>query len=81
MIGGNHELSFDPSFTNPFSTNNCCKHQSGTLLLDDIPTLGNTKESMMEAVTTENIRQYLTNATYIEDEAIELCGLKIYGTP
>lgn len=54
---------------------------SGTSILDDIPTLGNSKESLTAAVQTENVRQYLTNCTYLQDELIELYGLKIYGTP
>lgn len=54
---------------------------TGTSLLDEIPTLGNSKESMSEAVQAENVRQYLTNCTYLEDESLELFGLKIYGTP
>lgn len=53
----------------------------GTSLLDEIPTLGNTKENITEAVQSENVRQYLTNCTYLEDESIELYGLKMYGTP
>lgn len=54
---------------------------AGTTILDDIPTLGNTKESLTAAVHVENVRQYLTNCTYLQDELIELFGLKIYGTP
>lgn len=53
----------------------------GTSLLDEIPTLGNTKESLTEAVKVQNVRQYLTNCTYLQDELIELYDLKIYGTP
>lgn len=53
----------------------------GSCLLDEIPTLGNSKESLKEAVNTENVRQYLTNCTYLQDESIELYGLKIFGTP
>nr|CAI5832276.1 unnamed protein product [Callosobruchus analis] len=34
-----------------------------------------------EAVNTQNIRQYLTNCTYLEDSGIELYGIKIYGSP
>nr|CAH7722379.1 unnamed protein product [Callosobruchus chinensis] len=29
----------------------------------------------------QNIRQYLTNCTYLEDSGIEIYGIKIYGTP
>lgn len=53
----------------------------GSSILDDIPTLGNSKESLTAAVQVENVRQYLTNCTYLQDELIELYGLKIYGTP
>lgn len=53
--------------------------QKGTSILDEIPTLGNSKESLTAAVQTENVRQYLTNCRYLEDELIELYGLKIYG--
>lgn len=84
VIAGNHELSFDHTFTNPIqsksSSSDRCMH-TGTSLLDEIPTLGNTKESMNEAVQAENVRQYLTNCTYLEDESLEVFGLKIYGTP
>lgn len=50
-------------------------------MFDEIPTLGNTKECLAEAVQTVNIKQYLNNCTYLEDEAIEIFGLKFYGTP
>lgn len=36
---------------------------------------------LKSAVNTQNIRQYLTNCTYLEDELIEIYGLKFYGTP
>lgn len=55
--------------------------RTGSSILDDIPTLGNSKESLTAAVQVENVRQYLTNCTYLQDELIELYGLKIYGTP
>lgn len=82
VIAGNHELSFDPTFTHPFKhlQTTCCKKTGGSTL-DEIPTLGNTKESLEEAVKVENVKQYLTNCTYLEDEAIEVYGLKIYGSP
>ena len=80
VIAGNHELSFDPNFNN-FSPSggSRCKHNSG--LLDDIPTLGNTREALKSAVNTQNIRQYLTNCTYLEDSGVKLFGLNFWGTP
>lgn len=53
----------------------------GTSILDEIPTLGNSKESLAAAVQVQNVRQYLSNCEYLEDNLIELYGLKIYGTP
>uniref|UniRef100_A0A336LFB0 CSON010335 protein n=1 Tax=Culicoides sonorensis TaxID=179676 RepID=A0A336LFB0_CULSO len=88
VIAGNHELSFDTTFTHPIQEHGKSKgsgartkHHGDSSILDEIPTLGNTKESMSEAVNTENVRQYLTNCTYLEDTGIELYGLKFYGTP
>lgn len=81
VIAGNHELSFDPTFNNPHSSSNGnrCKHNSG--LLDEIPTLGHSREVLKSAANAENIRQYLTNCKYLEDESVELYGLNFYGTP
>ncbi|XP_055625098.1 UPF0046 protein C25E10.12 [Toxorhynchites rutilus septentrionalis] len=81
VIAGNHELSFDHTFTHPFQNANACCKKTGTTILDEIPTLGNSKECLAEAVKTQNIRQYLSNCVYLQDESIELYGLKIYGTP
>lgn len=83
VIAGNHELSFDTTFTHPFqSKNDRVNHRGGgSSILDEIPTLGNAKENLENAIQTQNIRQYLTNCTYLEDEVIEIYGLKIYGTP
>lgn len=39
------------------------------------------KDDLNEAVRVENVKQYLTNCIYLEDSAIEICGVKIYGTP
>lgn len=83
VIAGNHELSFDPTFTNPFSTQinkNRQKH-TGTSILDNIPTLGMSKDTIAEAIQTENVKDYLTNCVYLEDSEIVIDGIKIYGTP
>ncbi|XP_065359452.1 UPF0046 protein C25E10.12 [Calliphora vicina] len=83
VIAGNHELSFDSTFTHPFqnrSNNERSKH-TGMSILDDLPTLGNAKENIVEAVQTPNIRDVLTNCTYIEDELIEIWGIRIFGSP
>lgn len=80
VIAGNHELSFDPSFTHPL-TAHACGHRSKQGLFDEIPLLGHNKEKLEAAVNTQNIRDHLTNCTYLEDSGIELYGLKFWGTP
>lgn len=85
VIAGNHELSFDPTFTHPMQSSNKTgtrsKHGGAECILDEIPTLGNTKESLAAALQTENVRDLLKNCLYLEDSGIELYGLKFYGTP
>lgn len=73
VIAGNHELSFDRSFTHPL--------RKVASVVDDIPTLGMAREKITDAITTINIKEQLTNCTYLEDESLELYGIKIYGTP
>lgn len=46
-----------------------------------MPSLGHSKETLTEAIGTKNIKEQLTNCIYLEDEMLDLCGLKIYGTP
>jgi len=83
VIAGNHELSFDPTFTHPFSVHTSGDHQkhTGTSILDDIPTLGMSKDTLAEAIKTTNVKDYLTNCIYLEDSEIIVNGIKIYGTP
>lgn len=86
VIAGNHELSFDSSFTHPFETtelsadNERTRH-TGVSLIDNIPDLGIPRDNLSEAVHTFNIKEQLTNCIYLEDSMIEIYGLKIYGTP
>uniref|UniRef100_A0A1A9ZKL1 Calcineurin-like phosphoesterase domain-containing protein n=1 Tax=Glossina pallidipes TaxID=7398 RepID=A0A1A9ZKL1_GLOPL len=83
VIAGNHELSFDQSFTHPFQSQTHTERtkHTGMSILDDLPTLGNAKEDIVEAVQTSNIRDVLTNCTYVQDELLEIWGIRIYGTP
>lgn len=79
VIAGNHELSFDEKFSDLFR-----KKIAQHLGSDDgeqILNYGNTKDDIVDAVNEDNIRQYLTNCTYLEDSALELYGIKIYGSP
>lgn len=42
---------------------------------------GNHEIPFEKASSKNEYRQYLTKCTYLEDELIEICGLKIFGTP
>lgn len=83
VIAGNHELSFDPTFTHPFTmqTSRDRQKHTGTSILDGIPTLGMSKDTLAEAIRISNIKDYLNNCIYLEDSEVTLYGIKIYGTP
>lgn len=56
------------------------KH-TGRFSLDSMPMLGNPREDIESAIQTKNIRDVLVNCTYIEDQLINVMGVRIYGTP
>ena len=92
VIAGNHELGFDPKNRVEQFMNNRSGHigdspQCGNV---DIKNLRETstepdliaedmKRLSTEDSTVYNIRQELTNCTYLEDTAVTIAGLKIYG--
>lgn len=80
VIAGNHELSFDRTFTHPLSRSPSDGPRS-LHVVDEIPTLGLPRDNIAEAINTKNIRDCLTNCTYLQDQEIVIYGLKIYGTP
>lgn len=82
VIAGNHELSFDETFTHPLRRGPG-DHSThiGPSLVDEIPTLGIPKDSITKAVQTPDVKDCLTNCIYLEDSEVILYGLKIYGTP
>ncbi|XP_077302197.1 metallophosphoesterase domain-containing protein 1 isoform X2 [Arctopsyche grandis] len=73
VIAGNHELSFDKNFTHPL--------KNVGSVLDDIPTLGMARDKLSDAINSLNVKNLLTNCTYLEDASVEIYGIKIYGTP
>ncbi|XP_066250499.1 metallophosphoesterase domain-containing protein 1 [Euwallacea similis] len=77
-IAGNHELSFDEKFMHIFKKKVASQRKD---IEDEVPHYGKTRDNINEAVNTENIRQYLTNCIYLEDSGVEICGIKIYGSP
>lgn len=72
VICGNHELSFDPSFKKPAQQQESSHRGWLDGLLNKIPLLGYKKENIEAAVNTFNIRDHLTNCTYLEDSGVEV---------
>ena len=90
MIAGNHELGFDPKNKMSQVINNRSGHigdspQCGNVEVKNLRETSTepglvTEEALDTGESTEyNIRKELTNCTYLEDSAVQLCGLKIYG--
>lgn len=52
-----------------------------TGILTKPETYGKEEDELKEAVNSLNIKEYLTNCTYLEDSSVDLYGIKIYGTP
>jgi len=80
VIAGNHELCFDPAL----AKNSTRFGRSGHL--ESSPANLNIKEEGEDQqpsgpVNCDEIKKTLTNCTYLEDSSVEICGLKIYGTP
>lgn len=43
--------------------------------------IGGNHDRILEDIGADHIRSILTNAIYLEHESVELCGLKLFGTP
>lgn len=53
----------------------------GDGLINEIPDLGMERDELKAAVSQENTVDLITNAVYLQDQALTLCGIKLYGTP
>merc|ERR1712013_675518 len=69
VIAGNHEISFDPLTWN----------KGGLKVAAFKAFMG--RNPMSSRSTPERSRELLSNCTYIENETVELFGIKIYGPP
>lgn len=88
VIAGNHELSFDPAFQDKDQLSADCRSgHIGSSILPINQKLLLTPTSASCGIieecnsTCSQIKCELTNCHYLEDEAIILYGLKIYGSP
>ena len=76
MIAGNHELSFDPSLRGQeqelgAGAGGRCGHH--------LPTSPLHGDQGQEKKLGAGAKEELRGCTYLEDEAVEIEGLKIYG--
>jgi len=76
VIAGNHELCFDPSLGKTSDIVSRSGHigTSPLNLMED-------SQAADQSVKCQDIKKELTNCTYLEDSSVEICGLKVYGTP
>ena len=82
VICGNHELSFDPKFVDLFKKHEQPSSRHADLALDNsLQRYGDDSDDIKDAVSTVDVRKYLTNCTYLEDSGAEIYGIKIYGSP
>lgn len=78
VVAGNHELSFDKHLTHPLSP------QAGNTApspVDQLNTLGVPRSQMRLAAASPHTPDLLTNCVYLEDQGVEIYGIKFYGTP
>lgn len=54
---------------------------AGDSLINEIPDLGMEREELCAAVAEQNTVDLVTNAIYLQDQALTICGIRLYGTP
>ncbi|XP_050404566.2 metallophosphoesterase MPPED2 [Patella vulgata] len=70
-IAGNHELTFDDQFVK----------EDRERLKHCFCITEKNFEDRLKQLNITNIKEMLTNCIYLEDQSLNLCGIKIYGTP
>ena len=67
VIAGNHDISFDDSMNE--------------LRLNGFGLQKSAIESYLSARGLRSVPEMLTNAIYLQDSSVTICGIKIYGSP
>lgn len=62
-------------------TGNCCTFMNVFKKTEGHKSSQETAEAIDEAICTSDVRKLLTNCLYLEDESVEVYGIKIYGAP
>ena len=71
VIAGNHELSFDPAFTERGEAAEC----GGRCGAGQRAEL----RAAVAGTNSQEVRRELAGCTYLQDSATTVCGIKIYG--
>ncbi|XP_076442536.1 metallophosphoesterase MPPED2-like isoform X2 [Babylonia areolata] len=71
VIAGNHDMTMDSEMVQ-------CNRQ---YLTRNFSIKESVFEEYLKEAGVENSRQLLTNCVYLEDSSIDVCGIKIYGSP
>lgn len=71
VIAGNHDLTFDDDLVN----------KRRDYLRSNFRISDTKFEAVMRELGVTSVKQLLTNCVYLEDSEIDVCGIKIYGSP
>ena len=66
VIAGNHELSFDGTL---FAEEHCFEERN-----DEV-------NHYLRSKGLKSVRELVTNAIYLQDSMVSVCGINIYGSP
>ena len=71
VIAGNHDLTFDDNLVQnrrDYLRRNFRVHEAQL-------------EDVLNEYGVSSVKELLTNCVYLEDEAVDVCGIKVYGSP
>lgn len=71
----------DKKFSETFKSKLAARQNIPDVMSEEVPNYGNTKDNISDAVNTDNMHKYLTNCIYLEDNGIEIYGIKLWGSP
>ena len=71
VIAGNHDLTFDDDLV----------INRRDYLKNNFRVTETNFESLLREYGVSNIKEILTNCVYLEDSSVDVCGIKIFGSP
>ena len=71
VIAGNHDLTFDDDLV----------INRRDYLKNNFRVTDTNFECLLREYGVSNIKEILTNCVYLEDSSVDVCGIKIFGSP